>query len=224
MLVALLTLSAVPGESVRAQTPGRSAAPLPVLGVCDARPNYVMSRLPAMPGGATVLRRWATFPITYSVDTADLPSALQKTYAEVGAVVRDLWSTATNGRLATLRQVPTGGQITVELVGAGELPAPGFTTVAGVNHVITSASIRIARMADDEALIARGLDRRVVLQTVNTLAHEIGHALGIQLHSPDDADLMHEYGNFVPVRDDQRDPRTFITPADRNTMRHAYCR
>ena len=90
--------------------------------------------------------------------------------------------------------------------------------------MITSAAIQVARFPDDVSLIERGLARRVTLHTANTLAHELGHALGIQLHSPDEADLMNEDGNFLPGRDDDRDPRSFITAADRNTMLHAYCR
>ena len=90
--------------------------------------------------------------------------------------------------------------------------------------MITSASIQMGRYPDDVSLMERGLERRVTLQTANTLAHEIGHALGIQMHSPDESDLMNENGNFLPVRDDARDPRSFITAADRNTMLHAYCR
>ena len=89
---------------------------------------------------------------------------------------------------------------------------------------MTSASIQMGRLSDDVSLIERGLQRRVILQTANTLAHEIGHALGIQLHSPDESDLMNENGNFLPGRDDARDPRSFITAADRNTMLHVYCR
>ncbi len=82
----------------------------------------------------------------------------------------------------------------------------------------------MGRFPDDVSLMERGLQRRVTLQTANTLAHEIGHALGIQMHSPDESDLMNEDGNFLPGRDDARDPRSFITAADRNTMLHAYCR
>jgi hypothetical protein len=209
--------------AVGAGQPQAPATPVPVLGVCDAAPNYVDSRLPGMPGSAPALRRWASFPVTYSVDTSGVPEELRAVYAEAGTMVRELWSTATGDRVGTFRQVARDGQIAVSVVDADTLPAVGVTTVAGLGNVITRASIQIGRLSDDGLLLKRGLRRRVTLQTANTMAHEIGHVLGIQLHSPNEADLMYEYGNFVPGRDDDRDPRTFITPADRNTMLHAYC-
>jgi hypothetical protein len=201
----------------------RPDAAAPVLGVCDAVPNYVDSRLPGMPGSAPALRRWASFPVTYSVDTSDLPESLRSVYDDAGEMVRELWSSATGDRVGRFRRVPSDGQIAVSIVEAESLPAVGYTTVAGLGNVITRGAIRIGRLADDEPLLKRGLRKRVTLQTANTLAHEIGHALGIQLHSPNEADLMSEFGNFVPGRDDDRDARSFITAADRNTMLHAYC-
>ena len=178
-----------------------------------------------MPGGKPgTFRRWGSFPISYSVDTSGVPAAVRKLYDEAGVVARDLWSVATAGRLGQLRQVASGGQISVRFVPLESIPSPGFTTIAGSGNVITSASIQMGRLPDDVSLIERGLQRRVTLQTANTLAHEIGHALGIQLHSPDESDLMNENGNFLPGRDDARDPRSFITVADRNTMLHVYCR
>ena len=204
---------------------GQKSASLPVLGDCDTLPNYSTSTLPGMPGGEPgKSRRWESFPISYSVDTSSLPASVQKVYDEVGVIARDLWSAGTAGRVARLRQVASGGQISVRFVPSESLPAAGFTSIAGSGNVITSASIQLARLPDDVSMIERGRQRRVTLQTVNTLAHELGHALGIQLHSPDDADLMNEHGNFVPGRDDERDPRSFITAADRNTMLHVYCR
>ncbi len=194
------------------------------LGSCNAVPNYSTSTLPGMPGAGPALRRWESFPISYSVDTSSLPASVRKVYDEVGVIARDLWSDGTAGRVARLRQVASGGQISVRFVPSESLPAAGYTTIAGSGNVITSASIQLARLPDDVSMIERGRQRRVTLQTVNTLAHELGHALGIQLHSPDDADLMNEHGNFVPGRDDERDPRSFVTAADRNTMLHAYCR
>lgn len=196
----------------------------PVLGACNTVPNYTTSKLPGMPGAGPALRRWGSFPLTYSVDTSGMPAAVRKLYDEAGVVARDLWSVATAARIGQLRQVASGGQISVRFVPLDLIPSPGFTTIAGSGNVITSASIQMGRLPDDVSLIERGLQRRVTLQTANTLAHEIGHALGIQLHSPDESDLMNENGNFLPGRDDARDPRSFITAADRNTMLHAYCR
>jgi hypothetical protein len=199
-------------------------ASLPVLGACNTVPNYVTSTLSGMPGSEPRLRRWESFPITYSVDTSSLPATVQKVYEEVGSVARDLWSDGTAGRVARLRPVETGGQISVRFVPSESLAAAGFTSIAGIGDVITGAVIQLARYPDDLSLIKGGLQRRVTRHTVNTLAHELGHALGIQLHSPDASDLMHEDGNFLPGRDDDRNPRSFITAADRNTMLHAYCR
>jgi hypothetical protein len=175
-------------------------------------------------GGPGKLVRWASFPITYSVDTSSLPASVRKLYDDAGVVARDLWSSATAERVGQLRHVAQGGQISVRFVPFESIPSAGFTTIAGTGDVITSASIQMARFPDDVAMMERGQQRRVTLHTVNTLAHEIGHALGIQMHSPDDSDLMNEHGNFLPGRDDARDPRSFVTAADRNTLLHAYCR
>ncbi len=214
----VLALQAGRGDKVQ-------GASLPVLGACNTVPNYSTSKLPAMPGGEPGrLRRWRSFPLTYSVDTSGLPASVQKVYDEAAVVARDLWSIATAERVGQLRQVPNGGQISVRLVPVDSIPSAGFTTIAGEGNVITAAVIQLARFPDDVSMIERGLQRRVTLHTVNTLAHEIGHALGIQLHSPDESDLMNENGNFQPVRDDERDPRSFVTAADRNTMLDAYCR
>jgi hypothetical protein len=206
-------------------TPTQPATSVPILGDCNRVPNYSTSTLPGMPGGEPGrFRRWRSFPITYSVDTSGLPVSVQKLYEDAGVMARDLWSIATAGRVAQLRQLARGGQISVRFVPRDSIPSPGVTTIAGRGDVITSAAVQMARFPDDVALVERGLQRRVVLQTVNTLAHELGHALGVQLHSPDEADLMNEFGNFLPVRDDARDPQSFVTAADRNTMLHAYCR
>ena len=207
------------------QTAPRSGAALPILGACDTVPNYATSMLPAMPdGGPGRLLRWASFPVTYSVETANLPASVRKVYEDIGVVARDLWSSATAERVGQLRQVASGGQISVRFVPLESIPSPGFTTIAGIGNVITSASIQIARFANDVSVVELGTQRRSTLQTLNTLAHEIGHALGIQMHSPDEADLMNENGNFLPGRDDARDARSFVTVADRNTLLHAYCR
>jgi hypothetical protein len=219
------TVAADPQASSPSPTPTRPGPSLPILGACDAVPNYSTSKLPGTPsGGPGKLVRWASFPITYSVETSSLPESVRKVYDDAGVVARDLWSIATAERVGQLRQVAHGGQISVRFVPSDSIPSAGFTTIAGSGDVITSASIQMARYPDDVSLLERRLQRRVTLHTVNTLAHEIGHALGLQMHSPDEADLMNETGNFLPGRDDARDPSSFITAADRNTMLHAYCR
>jgi predicted Zn-dependent protease len=53
------------------------------------------------------------------------------------------------------------------------------------------------------------------------LAHEMGHALGVNLHSPDARDIM-----FGGISDWSRDapPYPWITENDRNTIGEAYCK
>jgi hypothetical protein len=198
---------------------------MPVLGACDVKPNYISSPLSGViVGSPERLLRWESFPVTYSVNTAGLSGSVQQLYADAGDVARDLWGNATGGRVGTLRQVADGGQIQVSFVSSGTVDGAGMTRPVGVGNRITGVTIQIARFPDDTKLIEAGQRRRVLLQTVNTLAHELGHALGITMHSPDDADLMNESGNFFPGRDDRRDPGTFVTAADRNTLLHAYCK
>ena len=142
-----------------------------------------------------------------------------------GVVARDLWSIATAERVGQLRQVASGGQISVRFVPSESIPSAGFTTIAGEGNVITGAAIQMARFPDD-------------VSTDRTRAATAGDAADREHARPRDlvtpwasscirpttSDLMNENGNFLPGRDDERDPRSFITTADRNTMLHAYCR
>jgi TonB family protein len=213
-------------EGPRSSSPGRpalTASPSPVppfvasrlaaLGPCNAAPNYVRS---------TGLNRWAAFPLTYSVDVSGVPANLQQVYADIGVVARDLWSIATTERIGVLRQTnERNAQISVQFVPVGHLSSAGRTLVEYEAGVIARATIWVMRHGIDEQLMLNDARIRLIKHMVSTLSHEIGHALGIEGHSPSRDDLMFENGNFYVGRDD--DPRNFITLADRNTMLHAYC-
>ena len=216
------TATLAPGARTGWPHPKPSDASLPVLGDCNTVPNYSTST--ALRGclGASRAPRWESFPITYSVDTSSLPASVRKLYDEAGVVARDLWS---DRDCRARGSAPTSGERRTDQRAIRSVRVNPVGRVHDDRRQWQRDYQRfdsMARFPDDVSLIKRGLQRRVTLHTVNTLAHEIGHALGIQLHSPDASDLMNEDGNFLPGRDDARDPRSFITAADRNTMLHAY--
>jgi predicted Zn-dependent protease len=175
------------------------------------------SPLPPEPGATARLLRWRAFPLTYSVDTSALPPHVQQLYADAALRARDGWSQATGTVIGQLKNAGPGAQITVRIVESGGLGSVGRTTMETYRDFITRATILLQRHAQDE-----GRPHSAVGQVTNQLTHEIGHALGIVMHSPDRGDLMHPSGNFSP--ESGNDPASsFITAADRNALLHAYC-
>jgi hypothetical protein len=161
------------------------------------------------------------------VDTSGVPVEARQLYEDAATVARDLWSIATGDRVGLLRSVSPGtGDIRVKIVPSNDEGPVAVTAGLPLSGPeITRALIEIERYPLDVELIGIGHQRPILLQVINLIAHEIGHALGIELHSTNDQDLMSNDGNFLMNVDPNThpDPRSFVTAADRNTLLHAYC-
>lgn len=231
----MVTIAALCALSVSgvAEQPAASL-PFEPLSRCAATPNYTKTGIASnWDGGSSSFIRWRSFPVTYAVDLSAVPTDLRDLYSEAAVRARDLWSNATKTSIGVLQPVTDDtAQITVKFIheeavnASGESAGkfPGFTAVVSSGDVIRRATIEVTRFTRDHGLIQRFGRNRVLLPTVNVIAHEIGHALGVRIHSPDPADLMYERGNFIPGRDDRKQPSKFVTRADANTLLEAYCR
>lgn len=209
---------------------GSSTEPSPTgsgsstLGQCNVSPNYVNSTLADTPPAR--LLRWQSdrFPLAVYLDVSSVPSNMQPLYRDSVTVGADLWNVATQGRIGRFALVASssGANITMRFSMRSDTNYFALTTSNFAGSVVQSASISFERSSFELELAQRD-PRFVVLSVSSTVAHEMGHALGVMLHSPDPADLMAPGPLRNPIQIGQ-DPRTFITPSDLNTMSHAYCR
>jgi len=176
-----------------------SALALVGLAGCAATNAPAPSRLPDttrfVPNYVTELsaaRQWGRQALTVSV-----PTALRPTFE----ASQSAWA-AQYGTLLTLSATadPTA-DIQVDTVPTGSLwgDVVGLTTVTYQGSQILQATIHLDASLSGEAL-------------KQVLAHELGHALGVDGHSADPSDLMYPRSH-LPFR---------ITPRDRNTLLSIY--
>jgi hypothetical protein len=196
-------------------------------GSCGLTPNYAAS---------VRLHRFASFPVTVSVNVdignTVVPSAWIPRYQQALSSGAQLWNSVMGGQIGQAT-VSFGNpsamiQMSVDMVGAGGEDF-GITTIAP-DRVISSAAILIHRFTPNLTAGPGVLERAVDSGTyslsgwldylIDTVAHEMGHALFTIDHAPTFGNLMSDGGNFMPFTD----PRNTISAADRNTMNEAYCR
>jgi hypothetical protein len=98
----------------------------------------------------------------------------------------------------------------------GSGPAAAATTTEYAGRVIVRSTTTVSRPERDGDLVDRGLSPQVIELAAQIVGHEMGHALGILLHSPDSRDLM--------ARVIRAGAGSTLTAADRHTFQQAYCR
>ncbi|HEX9997850.1 MAG TPA: matrixin family metalloprotease [Abditibacterium sp.] len=190
-------------------TPGATATPRPtsmatpaptrVAGTCNAsdfQPNYVPS--------VDVLQHWRGFPLKIYLEPTD---ARTRALTLRGF---DQWVTATGNRVRyNIVDSAAGADITVtfDLNRGSERLGQATTYFFEGQNEIERAEIEFSYYAFDARPDAEEVNQSVA-------AHEFGHALGIQGHSPSDADLM--FGRATGGLEN-------VTTRDLNTLRTAYC-
>lgn len=174
--------------------PVRATAPVTAATAAPFVPNYAPS--------LRTLRSWPKQDLTVYIGPS--LAAPHKSDRVIQGVA--LWATAAEGRLRFHFTQDRGDEaradITVQFVPRGLLGGRivGRTSTHYNNPgVITRADI----------LIDEGLDGDVL---VDVAAHEIGHALGIDGHSPTPNDLMYSLST----------PPALLSSADINTLKSAY--
>jgi len=195
--------------------PTSPSGPLPALGECNLAPNYIDSPLADHPDPQ--LLRWREFPVSVYVDMSAVPDSLRATYAGAAKAGAESWFVATEGRLGGISWTDNahGSQIRIR-IGMVENGNPGSTAVKIQGRVLTEATTTIERPPSDAVDVQGGQQGFIATAVAQIIAHEMGHALGILLHSTDGADLM-------AARLYVGTPAPWITAADRHTLLHAYC-
>ena len=160
---------------------------LPALSATRVTPNYY----DALEGAY----HWPQRAITVCVESdAELRGAAEE--------AARLWESRTGGLLTLSVSDSPRASIRVDLAPAGSLGAG----VVGVTDQLFTSGHRLVRAA---IRLDAGLGRDARVQA---LAHELGHALGIDGHSPDSGDVMY-YVSHLPVD---------VTLRDANTLRAIY--
>jgi len=196
LLATLLVTTLVAGSCGGSAGP-TALEPGPILGDCLIEPHYV---------GQVVLNRWRSFPLRTLFLEDSFPA---ENRARILALIEDgieAWAEGTGGRIGSV--TPTSVDATADLViEARELEQAGaFTT-----HGTGTPYLARARIVFDRETVARlaQMDDGALLSAL--AAHEMGHVLGIIGHPQREDVLMFELGPLRP------------TPADLNTIGHAYC-
>lgn len=170
-----------------------------VLAGCGASTAPSLTRLPDTTrfvpnylGELSATRQWGTQTLTISV-----PTALRSTFEASQAA----WAAQYGTLLVLSPTASTPADIQVDTVPAGSLwgDVVGLTTVTYQGSRIISATIHLDASLSGESV-------------KQVLAHELGHALGVDGHSADPSDLMYPRSH-LPFR---------ITPRDRNTLLSIY--
>jgi len=149
--------------------------------------------------------KWGAFPINVYVSPSDKSVAIKNAFMQWEKVTNKLVSFNFVGNVAA-------AQITVSTVDNLSVPytagyEAGLASVNAKNNVIYKSHIDILNVNPDTA---EPFSDDFVLTTT---MHEIGHALGIQGHSPDENDLMAAV-NKKGVKS--------ITKRDLNTLKRLY--
>ena len=146
--------------------------------------------------------KWQSFPINVYVSPCENAHIIKNAFLQ--------WEKATNG-LVSFNFVGNiaAAKITVLMVDKLSIPfkenfEAGLATVQARNNIIYKAHIDILRMNPKTGKI---FDNALILTTT---MHEVGHALGIQGHSPDSQDLMSAINHTGVKKITQRDLNTLI--------------
>ena len=111
------------------------------------------------------------------------------------------WTPFSEGLFTFITAASGAADITLETVPAGSLGGKtiGLTTISyrTSDSRILRAQIKVDASLDDDAM-------------VQVMAHELGHALGLDGHSPDRADLMYAHAH-LPLVTTERDRNTLFT-------------
>jgi predicted Zn-dependent protease len=152
------------------------------------------------------------------MESNGVPEALLAIYRDAVRDSARSWSDATEGRIGTIEFVEgtASAQIVVRFVSGPGVTAFAATTATMSGRLLTHAAAEIRRPARDVELLQRGRGGDVAQVIQQVVGHEMGHALGIMMHSPSSRDLM--AGEIRVGRDGNA-----ITAADRHTLLQAYC-
>ena len=201
--------------------PNPTGPSLAALAPCCIAPNYVSEPF-------WLLRRWETSPVRVSIDSQSLSIAADEAPVYLEAIKEGLavWSAATNGAIGAV-------EVDLDLAAADLVLKLSHPEGADDDCYFLSCHGRFAEGVVDGRFIRSGTIllypanvgnlypadflRRSVAQLTG---HEMGHALGLALHSNDERDLM--FGRTLSAKAQAAYP--WVTERDLNTMGTAYCR
>lgn len=167
-------------------------------------PNYYTAiNTPGTPNVSGNFRYWARTPLRIRFVR---DSGWSQTLEDQFRAGMSQWQTATNNGIAFLETTSASAfDIEVSFVKASTLPGSAIG--------ITYASYDADTLEMQTARISVANDLPTLNQELTTCSHELGHALGIGGHSPNDGDLMYYAENGT----------TTTTVRDLNTLRTVYC-
>lgn len=167
-------------------------------------PNYYTAILtPGIPNVSGNFRFWTHTPLSIYFSKGTNYTAARETIFRTGMAQ---WQAATsNGIAFTDAADATSADITVEFVPSTSLPSGAigvtYTSYDSTTFEISKATIQIGSDLGSDSV------------TLATCSHELGHALGIGGHSPNETDLMYYAESGI----------TTTSALDLNTLRTVYC-
>lgn len=210
-LTACLAVSSCAGLAQVVQQPGP-----PACGPDYATPNYARDNDPGT-GAGNQLLRWRNFPlrVAFSREVVFDPGGLSISSSDMIKEAVARWGAETGGQVQFV--YPADGSnpdVVVDVPTLGSEPGPGqFLGKTEITYEVNTGIIRSARITIN-TWSGMTVDQ-FVGGLKSTASHEFGHALFLNGHSADPADLMY-------FRGDQNSD-SFPTTRDRNTIVTAYC-
>lgn len=173
--------------------------PGPILGACLLEPHYI---------GQMPLNRWRNFPLRTFVKEATFPAENRaQAIALILAGLRQ-WAEETDGRIGSITTAPD--EVTADLV--VEARDLGDVGSAVTTHGTGTPYLARGRIIFDGETVATLVTPQNGAFLSALAAHEMGHLLGIIGHPTTEGVLMNS-----PLQ------ALRPTPADVNTISHAYC-